>query len=331
VQGVLGRSTEEMGDINRWSELIHPDDKEAILEELDHAERTLSKFEVVYRFQHRDGHYKIVSDRGFFIQDNAHNEGNRMLGVMEDITREKEAERNLIIKNEELTKANRELDRFVYSASHDLRAPIASLLGLIRVARLESSLENIDKLLQMQEKTLHKLDTFIRDIVDHSRNARTLIQHEEIDFKKIVDESFEHFSFLDNLKNIRRTGVINQSCPFYSDPSRIQIILNNLISNSIKYSDLQKKDSYISIEVTIDSQKAIIIIEDNGEGIRPEMQERIFDMFVRATERSTGSGLGLYIVKEVVDKLNGKITLKSTYGIGSLFRIELPNNSSELF
>ena len=183
----------------------------------------------------------------------------------------------------------------------------------------------------MQEKTLHKLDTFIRDIVDHSRNARTPRQHEEIDFKKIIDESFEHFNFLDNLRNIRRKAAVNQTCPFYSDRGRIQIILNNLISNSIKYTDLHKAEPFISIEVTIDSQKATILVEDNGEGIRPEMQDRIFDMFVRATERSTGSGLGLYIVKEVVDKLNGKISIKSEFGRGSLFRIELPNQSNEEF
>jgi PAS domain S-box-containing protein len=326
---VLGFSHEEMGDINRWSELIHPDDKERILEELDHAQDNLSKFEVVYRFRHRDGHYKIVSDRGFFIRDNDPTENVRMLGIMEDISHEKETERNLIVKNEELTKTNQELDRFVYSASHDLRAPIASLLGLIKVVRLEKSLENIEVLLNMQEKTLLKLDNFIRDIVDHSRNARMVIAQQVIDFNKVINESFEHFNFLDNLKNINKSIDVRETCEFTSDRGRIQIILNNLISNSIKYIDLKKNEPFISIKVDVNPQEARIMVEDNGEGILPEMQSRIFDMFVRATEHSSGSGLGLYIVKEVVDKLNGKIRVHSEFGKGSVFTVTLPNHLTE--
>jgi PAS domain S-box-containing protein len=329
TQEVLGFSHEEMGDITHWSELIHPEDKERILEELDHAQNNLSKFEVVYRFRHRDGLYKIVSDRGFFIRDNDPTENVRMLGIMEDISREKETERNLIVKNEELTKTNQELDRFVYSASHDLRAPIASLLGLIKVVRLEKSLENIEVLLNMQEKTLLKLDTFIRDIVDHSRNARMAMAQQVIDFNKVINESFEHFNFLDNLKNINKSIDVRETCEFTSDPGRIQIILNNLISNSIKYIDLKKDEPFISIKVDVNAREARIIVEDNGEGILPEMQGRIFDMFVRATEHSSGSGLGLYIVKEVVDKLNGKIKVHSEFGKGSVFTVTLPNQLTE--
>lgn len=321
---VLGFTAEEMGDISRWSELIHPEDKEQILFELERAEKAFSKFDVVYRFRNKEGYYKILSDRGFFFHDG---EVVRMLGIMEDITREKEAEKNLIIKNEELTKANQELDRFVYSASHDLRAPIASLLGLIKVARLEKSIENIDTLLQLQEKTLQKLDLFIRDIVDYSRNSRTYIQSDPIDFRNLIEESFERLTFLENYKKLRREITVSQNAVFYSDINRIQIILNNLISNSIKYADLRKPDPFLTISVTVNTQDVVIAVTDNGEGIRPEYKDRIFEMFVRASDHSSGSGLGLYIVKEVVDKLNGKIEVHSELGMGTRFIILVPNNS----
>jgi hypothetical protein len=150
-----------------------------------------------------------------------------------------------------------------------------------------------------------------------------------IDFNKVINESFEHFNFLDNLKNINKSIDVTESCEFTSDRGRIQIILNNLISNSIKYIDLKKNQPFISIKVDVNAREARIIVEDNGEGILPEMQGRIFDMFVRATEHSSGSGLGLYIVKEVVDKLNGKINVHSEFGKGSVFTVTLPNQLTE--
>jgi PAS domain S-box-containing protein len=329
TQDVLGFTNEEMGDINRWSNSIHPDDQDKILEELNRAQQSMSKFEVTYRFKDKSGNYKILSDRGFFMNDSV-KQGTRMLGIMEDITHEKESEQNLILKNEELTKTNRELDRFVYSASHDLRAPIASILGLIKVARLEKSMEVMDELLMMQERSLLKLDAFIRDIVDHSRNARMGLHVVNVTLKSQIEDTFDNFTFLDNLKHMKRVIEVTQYAPFFSDDKRIQIILNNLISNSIKYADISKPNSFINIHATIDDKKAVLTIEDNGEGIRSESKDQIFNMFYRASENSSGSGLGLYIVKEVLEKLHGTIEVESEFGVGTKFRIEIPNQFKQI-
>lgn len=325
TQDVMGYTNEEMGDINQWAKLIHPEDQDLVLAQLAIAKKNLSKFDVSYRFSNAKGIYKIVNDRGFFFLDSSQLGGIRMIGIMEDVTHEKEAQLAIIKKNEELTKANQELDSFVYSASHDLRAPIASLLGLIRIARYEKTVEGIGALLDLQEKSLQKLDTFIRDIVDHSRNARLEIARNEVDLKGQIQESFDQFHFLENIKKIRKEIVISQETLLYSDHRRLQIVFNNLISNAIKYADTSKPDPYICITARVTIEGATISIEDNGEGIRDSAKDRVFDMFFRASDRSAGSGLGLYIVKEVLDKLNGKITMETVLGKGTVFTIIIPN------
>jgi PAS domain S-box-containing protein len=328
TQEILGYTNEEMGNLGQWSSLIHPDDRDRIISLLTEARQHLEKFNVEYRFLDRWGNYKVLHDRGFFFRDKNHNNLIRMLGIMEDITGLKEAEKNLLQKNDELLKANEELDRFVYSASHDLRAPIASLLGLIQVARFEDSRDSLEMLFTLQEKSLRKLDSFIRDIVDHSRNARMPVDAQTIDVQRIIQDAFEQFNYMENSQHIRKEILLQQNCPFVNDAKRFQIIINNLISNAIKYADLAKEDPHLLINSVIDEHEARFIFTDNGEGISDDHRNRIFDMFFRASARGAGSGLGLYIVKETVDKLNGTITVESRFGKGSTFTVLLSNSKS---
>jgi PAS domain S-box-containing protein len=249
----------------------------------------------------------------------------QFIAIESDITERKATEQTLVDRNQELIKINAELDRFVYSASHDLRAPIASLLGLIEVARLEKNPETISQLLDMQKKSLLRMDRFINDIVDHSRNTRLNVESESIHFKSVIHSTFEQLQFMDNVSRIRKAITVHQQGEFYTSRSRMDIILNNLLSNAIKYADVRKDDPFLEIDVTTDSNHAIIHIRDNGEGIPMEAQSRIFDMFYRASGRGTGSGLGLYIVKEAVTKLGGSIQVISEYGKGTEFIVDIPN------
>jgi signal transduction histidine kinase len=213
----------------------------------------------------------------------------------------------------------------VYSASHDLRAPIASLLGLIEVVRMEQNMDNMEKLLDMQKRSLNRLDHFIKDIVDHSRNTRLLVESEQINFENIINGSFEHLQFMENAEKIRKVISVELKAPFYTSPSRLEIILNNLISNAMKYSNLKRADPFIEVRVKADKQKAEVRITDNGEGIPTEAQPKIFDMFYRASANGMGSGLGLYIVKEALQKIEGTISVTSEYGRGTEFVVEIPN------
>jgi PAS domain S-box-containing protein len=247
------------------------------------------------------------------------------IGVESDISERKAHQQALVDRNEELIKINAELDRFVYSASHDLRAPIASLLGLIEVARLEKNQDTIEQLLEMQKKSLLRMDRFIKDIVDHSRNMRLHVERDPVDFERLIHMAFEQLQFMENVHGIRKVISVKQDGEFHTSSTRLDIIFNNLLSNAIKYADLRKADPFIEVKIEADATLARILVRDNGEGIPAEAQSKIYDMFYRASGKGSGSGLGLYIVKEALQKIGGSIHVSSEYGKGTEFTVEIPS------
>jgi signal transduction histidine kinase len=229
----------------------------------------------------------------------------------------------LEVQNEELKKVNNELDRFVYSVSHDLRAPLLSTLGLIDISRYEPDEQEKSRYLELMYKSIRKLDNFIIDIINLSKNARLELQSEPIEFDKLVNTVLEEHSFIENFKSIEFTTQIQQEGSFYTDSKRLTIILNNLISNAIRYS--RTKQPFVSIQVHTDEERAFIEILDNGIGIAQEHIDKIFNMFYRASQSKSGSGLGLYIVKETVQKLKGTIQVESNVEEGTKFMIFIPS------
>jgi PAS domain S-box-containing protein len=244
---------------------------------------------------------------------------------LKDITQEKLAEQRLKEQNEELKRVNNELDQFVYRTSHDLRSPLTSILGLVNIARMDDEHQFKNSYLDMIEKSIQKLDKFIGDIIDYSRNSRLEIQIEKINFLIEINEIIESLQFLDKENLIKKEIQVNANVPFYGDKLRLHIILNNLIANAFKYHRFGSPNLFVKIYVEITENYAKIMIEDNGRGIPNEYLDRIFDMFFRASEKETGSGLGLYIVKESIRKLNGTIHVTSTLGEGTKFVLKLPN------
>jgi signal transduction histidine kinase len=230
-------------------------------------------------------------------------------------------------QNAELKKINKELDSFVYSVSHNLRAPLMSVLGLLDLAKHENqnNKSELDLYFSMMETSIHKLDETVKEILDYSRNARQNLSIEKIDLKRMIDDHFEKMQFMPGSQSIERQISIQQKSNFHSDNYRLSVIMNNLISNAIKYHDPQKDRSFIRIAVKVDDEKASMIFEDNGIGIEDRYLDKVFDMFFRGTEKNKGAGLGLYIVKEAIDKLRGKISIQSNVGEGTVFAIELPN------
>jgi signal transduction histidine kinase len=251
----------------------------------------------------------------------------KLKGTIQDITNDKLVNDELIHKNEELIKANTELDRFVYSASHDLRAPLTSMRGLLQLLEMEPSPEEIgeQELLKLMDKTIDKMDKFIDDILDYSINSRSELKYENTDIEGLVNSCWENLKYIDVEIKPKCTVNVATNCDFISDKRRLKIILNNLISNAIKYYDKAKRTHKIDVTLAIDEEKATIVIEDNGVGIDKAHIDKIFDMFHRATKLSTGSGMGLYIVSETIDKLKGSIHVDSDLGKGSKFTVTIPN------
>jgi signal transduction histidine kinase len=239
----------------------------------------------------------------------------------------KKAEKALRKQNEELVKINKELDSFVYSVSHNLRAPLMSVLGLINLVQIEGkkSDSNLTGYFSMMQQSIHKLDDTLKEILDYSRNARSQLNIEEVDFQRMVEESFERMKYMEGSESITKTIVVNGSATLYTDPYRLSVIINNLVSNAIKYRDPHKEKRVMVIEANVADPQLSITFRDNGIGISAGYLSKIFDMFFRATDKSEGAGLGLYIVKETVEKLHGQITVESTQGEGTIFRIRIPN------
>ena len=243
-----------------------------------------------------------------------------------DITDKKKNEDNLQLYTTELEKTNYELDQFVYRASHDLRAPLVSVLGLINIFKLEANEEKRNGYLILMEKSINKLDHFIQDIIFYSKNSRTDLILTEIDFDSLINETREHVQFMDDAKKIQFLVNGANIRNFYSDYNRLSVILNNIISNAIRYHDPRKDQPYIKTTVSYQQSGGVrISVEDNGQGIDKKDHKKIFDMFYRATQNTVGSGLGLYIVSENLKKLRGKIDVESEIGRGTTFIIEIPN------
>lgn len=241
----------------------------------------------------------------------------------EEIQMRKKIEEGIKISNKKLRKANVELDNFVYSVSHDLRAPIASVLGLVGLAQKEEDIDMMKKYLSMVAESAQRQDAFIKDILDLSRNARLGINAEEIKFEDIISEIFDQLKYSSGQKDIIKEIDIRQEVAFSSDKKRLKVIFNNLISNAIRYSN--GKDPFIKINIEVNNITAKININDNGRGIPKDHLSKVFNMFYRATDDNAGSGLGLYIVKETVDKLRGNVALSSVEQKGTTVNLEIPN------
>jgi PAS domain S-box-containing protein len=244
-----------------------------------------------------------------------------------DITNQTRTEDLLKKQNDELIKINAELDRFVYSASHDLRAPLMSVKGLLNMIKVDPEKSNVANYLELIERSVQKLDYFISDIINYSRNSRMDVMPKTIDFSALLQESIDTLKFMEGADKVRSIKNIVVTKPFHSDYSRLLIVFNNIISNSVRYRDPWKQDSFLSIDIQSDDTRALITFSDNGVGIADEYIDRIFKMFFRANADSKGSGLGLYIVKSAIEKLHGKIQVQSKLGEGTTFQIEIPNLS----
>lgn len=230
----------------------------------------------------------------------------------------------LLANNKMLSKTNAELDRFVYSTSHDLRAPLASVLGLIDITKRSTDRQEVNRYLEMMMGRVHALDKFVRDITDYSQNNRSDVKRDRISLKELAQDVWESLRYAPEAMNIDFFIDVPDTMEIVSDRKRLSIVLNNLISNAIRYHDARKGDKFIRLQYHANGKGFFIEVRDNGIGIPAEYHSKIFEMFFRANENSPGSGLGLYIVRETLAKLSASIQLESVPGKGSAFILKFP-------
>jgi PAS domain S-box-containing protein len=244
--------------------------------------------------------------------------------IILDITEEINQRKEIIQKKEELEKINLELDNFVYSISHDLRSPILSIKGLAKLV-LQSKDLNLENrhFLDMIMTSASRQDNTIQEILEYARNSRVNVSNTEFDFVEMVQTIFDDLKFSTECEtklfiHPATKTIIN------SDQLRINVLLKNLIGNSIKYSQ-KHSDSWVKVNFESKQNNYLITIQDNGEGISKKHLDRVFEMFYRATTNSVGTGLGLYICKDIIKKLGGEIGIESEPGVGTTITFQISN------
>ena len=249
---------------------------------------------------------------------------NKLESIVQERTRQLTNEQEKLKQiNKELTVANEELDNFVYRSSHDLIAPLKSLRGLMNLLRMEIKQGKPAEYIILIETSVLKLENFINSIMEYSINTKAETELASVDLNKVIDEILNDIKYYDNANQIKFSKEIN--CPeLYTDEKRLKIVFSNLITNAIKYYNPSNEHPFIKIASFREKDEVIIRVEDNGLGIEKEHLPHIFNMFYRAHENAQGSGLGLYIVKDTVNRLDGTITVTSEVNKGSRFTVSLP-------
>jgi signal transduction histidine kinase len=239
------------------------------------------------------------------------------IAIITDITGRKQAELKLHEKNQEL-------DSFTYKASHDLKGPLASIIGLSNVAHDEVKDEKALHYFDLIEKSTKRLDAILTDLIDLARLNKTIAELQPISVENLIQDIIESLKHRMGAEKMTFTVDVATHREFKTDVNLLTSILQNLIVNSINYHNSENPAPRIDIRVMEKGDQLLFSIEDNGVGIPEKMKDRVFEMFYRANTKSTGSGLGLYIVKNSIEKLHGEYHLKSEEGEGTTFTFSLP-------
>lgn len=225
-----------------------------------------------------------------------------------------------------------DLETFIYKTSHDVRAPISTTLGLINMANRELKEKAPEALMyfhMIQQQTEH-LDTILTRLLETTKIRQGEKNLHLINFDEEINEVLNSFVTMEGFGKIHFEKNISVETKFYSDKILLGSLFQNLIHNAIKYRNESARNAFVKLNISADEEGATIIVEDNGIGIPEQFQKDVFKMFFRATEKASGSGLGLYTVKHCIKKLNGYINLSSEENIGTTFTLYIPNSMANV-
>lgn len=232
-------------------------------------------------------------------------------------------EKKVVERTQQLRQAYLELDTFFYRSSHDFRRPLTTFMGLAEVAKITLKDPNAIHLFEKVKETAINLDKMLMKLQSISDVGLQQLSFKELYFRELVDTILVSYQSEIERKGLQVIVELEQT-PLVSYPSLLKIVVENLTENAINF--CKNKEARLIIRSRKESDRFILEFEDNGQGIDPEYQPRIFEMYFRAHSDSKGNGLGLYIVKKAVEKLNGEIFFKSLLNKGSTFTIDLPNH-----
>ena len=230
----------------------------------------------------------------------------------------------LATKNKELQSAYDELGKFAYSVTHDMRGPLMSVSGAIQIAQACNDVNEIKEILVMMDAAVNKLDEFITNMHEYYNLKRGQLVYEEINFRQLVNDAEALFHLSGNIEHIRFVSNITQAAPFWSDLVSLKIVLTNLLSNAFKYQRKTNTDKFVEVDIDVNNDVATIFVKDNGIGIHQDHINNVFEMFYRATSEESGSGFGLFNVKDALNRVNGNIEVTSAVNEGTSFKVTIP-------
>jgi len=261
----------------------------------------------------------------------------KIFGLVSDISLRKKAEEELKKSTEELVKLNETKDRFISIISHDLRTPFTSILGFTDLLLSDKDLSENEKIQYVKfiQESAQSMFALVNSLLDWTRlqTGRMKFEPEKIEAKNVIDKSLRSLSGAAIQKGITLVDNVDEDVVIFADSNLLMQVFNNIISNSIKFTGGGGQISVSAVPFVL-NRNYEFTISDTGIGIKKENLSKLFNVDTKFTTEGTagekGSGLGLSLCKEIVEKHNGKIWVESEYGSGSHFKFTLPIASSNI-
>jgi PAS domain S-box-containing protein len=329
---ILGYTPEEyQADPDIWAKAIHPADYDRVVAELARCHEAGEQFVSEYRIIRKDGEVIWFHDEADIVRDED-NKPLYLLGVNTDVTERKQAEGEREALITELEARNEELERFTYTVSHDLKSPLITIkgfLGFLEQDALKGDAERIQADITRISNAADKMQDLLDELLELSRIGRIVNPPEEVPLTELARETVDLLS-----GRLTGRGVAVHITPdlpvVYGDRQRLGEVLENLVGNAVKFMGDQP-EPLVEIGALQDGQETVIYVRDNGVGIDPRYQDKVFGLFEKLDADSDGSGIGLAIVQRIVVVHGGRIWVESEgIGQGSTFCFTVPQSDESI-
>jgi PAS domain S-box-containing protein len=322
---VMGYHPEDMtNDPKFWLRHLHPDDAERVIAEFEKPLESLGGV-LEYRLRHRDGHYLWIHDRHRVVYE----EGGRPLeivGTWTDISQRKCAEEQREALIAELEAKNAEMERFTYTVSHDLKSPLVTIRGFLGMLEKDAAAGNAERMrsdIARIHSATEKMQQLLDELLQLSRIGRVVNPPQRVSLGDLAREAIELTAGRASARGVH-IEVTPDPPVLYGDRPRLLEVVQNLLDNALKFMG-EQSEPRVEIGGSVHSGRATCFVRDNGIGVEPRYHDKIFGLFERLVQNVDGTGIGLALVKRIIEVHGGRIWIESEgQGRGSTFWFQLP-------